>query len=194
MDRRYTTGVMATVEEPLLGPARLCEAARIADMSRRWIEHRLTWRYRPNSIAGQIRDPETLVLAARAAGRVVGFAVMQFHFEQARAHWVLLAVEPGYRRRGVGVALYRWLEKLARPGGIRRIQLELRADNEQARAFYERLGFRATALRPGYYDGREDAISMLQILSRPSRRRRILRHDRVSRDGWLFKGPLQGQA
>jgi len=32
---------------------------------------------------------------------------------QVIVHLVLLAVEPGYRRRGVGEALFRWLEKLA---------------------------------------------------------------------------------
>jgi len=96
----------------------------------------------------------------RDAESVVGFAVMEFHFDAGRAHLVLLAVEPAYRRRGAGVSLFRWLEKIARLAGITRIQLELRADNEQARAFYERLGFRATSLRRGYYDGQQDAINM----------------------------------
>ena len=58
---------MGTVEKLDLGTARLSEAARIAEMSRRWIEQGLAWRYRPHSIARQIRDPETAVVAARAA-------------------------------------------------------------------------------------------------------------------------------
>ncbi len=138
-------------------------------MSRRWIEQGLTWRYRPHSIAGQIRDSETGVVVARAAGRVVGFAVMEFHFDAQRAHLVLLAVEPAYRRRGVGAALFHWLEKVACLGGIERIRLELRAGNQQARAFYERLEFRATERRRGYYDGREDSINMIRRIGRGSR-------------------------
>ncbi len=157
---------MATVEKPDLRPARLSDSARIAEMSRRWIEHGLTWRFRPDSIADRIRDSETSVVVARAAEHVVGFAVMEFHFDARRAHLVLLAVEPAYRRRGVGAALFRWLEKLACFGGIARIQLELRADNEGARAFYERLGFRATELRRGYYDGRLDALGMARRIGR----------------------------
>ena len=109
---------MATLEKLDLGTARLSEAARIAGMSRRWIEQGLPWRYRPHSIARQIRDSETAVVVARAAGHVVGFAVMEFHFDAQRAHLVLLAVEPAYRRRGVGLTLFRWLEKVARLGGI----------------------------------------------------------------------------
>ncbi len=159
---------MGTVEKFDLGPARLSESARIAEMSRRWIEQGLTWRYRPHSIAGQIRDSETLVVVARAAGSVVGFAVMEFHFDAQRAHLVLLAVAPAYRRRGVGVALFRWLEKVACLGGIEWIRLELRADNEKARAFYERLEFRSTEVRRGYYDGRLDAINMIRRIGRGS--------------------------
>ncbi len=68
----------------------------------------------------------------------------------------------------MGAALFRWLEKVACLGGIARIRLELRADNEQARAFYERLGFRATELRRGYYDGRQDAINMARRIGRGS--------------------------
>ena len=151
---------MATVEKLDLGPALLSDADRIAGMSRRWIEHGLRWRHTPNSIAARIRDSETEVVVARSAGRIVGFAVMEFHFDEQRAHLVLLAVEPAYRRRGLGRALFRWLEKIACLGGIARIQLELRADNGGARAFYEGLGFRATELRRGYYDGRQDALSM----------------------------------
>ena len=151
---------MTSLEKLDLGPARLSETAHIAEMSRRWIEHGLTWRYRPELIAAQVRNPETEVLVARSHGQVVGFAVMEFHFDSRRAHWVLLAVEPGYRRRGVGAALFCWLEKLAVLGGVTQIRLELRADNEGARAFYEGLGFRATELRRCYYDGRQDALSM----------------------------------
>ena len=124
--------------------------------------------FRPDPIAGRIRDSETAVVVARAAKHVVGFAVMEFHFDARRAHLVLLAVEPAYRRRGVGVALFRWLEKIACLGGITRIQLELRADNEGARTFYERLGFRATELRRGYYDGRLDALGMARRIGRGS--------------------------
>jgi ribosomal-protein-alanine N-acetyltransferase len=161
---------MATVKKLDLGCAHLSEAARIAEMSKRWIEHGLTWRYRRDRIAGQIRDAETEVVVVRDAENVVGFAVMEFHFDARRAHLVLLAVEPAYRRRGAGVSLFRWLEKIARLAGITRIQLELRVDNEPARVFYERLGFRATSVSRGYYDGRQDAINMSldQRIGRPS--------------------------
>lgn len=157
---------MATVEKPDFGPARLSEATQIAEMSRRWIEEGLEWRYTPASIAARIRESETEVVVARVAGRVAGFAVMEFHFDAGRAHLVLLAVEPAHRRRGLGGALFLWLEKIARLGGITRMQLELRADNEVARTFYKGLGFRVTDLRRGYYEGKHDALSMARSATR----------------------------
>ena len=160
LHRRYPVKVMASIEKLDLAPARLSEAARIADMSRRWIEHGLVWRYRPEAIARKIRDSETEVVVARGVGVARGFAAMEFHFDACRAHLVLLAVEPAYRRRGVGGSLFRWLDDMARLAGITRIELELRADNQEARAFYECLGFRATGLHRGYYDARLDAIVM----------------------------------
>jgi len=157
---------MATVEKLDYGCARLPEAVRIAEMSKRWIEPGLAWRYRPDRVAQLIRDAETEVVVARDGKRVVGFSVMEFHFESRRAHLVLLAVDPAYRRRRSGETLYRWVEKIARLGGITEIRLELRSDNEQALAFYEQLGFRATKLHRGYYDGKQDAISMTCRLAR----------------------------
>ena len=91
---------------------------------------------------------------------------MEFDFDERSAHLVLLAVDPAYRRRGLGAALFGWLEKLARLGGIARVRLELRADNAEARAFYERLGFRVSELRRGYYDGRLDAFSMTRVFGK----------------------------
>lgn len=151
---------MATAEKLGLEPARLSDATRIAQMSRRWIEHGLAWRYTPDAIASRIRDAETEVVVGRAAGRVVGFAVMEFRFDAQRAHLVLLAVEPAWRRRGVGGELFGWLEKLVRLGGIATVGLELRSDNDRARAFYEGLGFRASERLPGYYGASHDAIAM----------------------------------
>ncbi len=159
---------MAKLENLELGRARLPEAARIAGMSRRWIEHGLTWRYRREQVANQIRNPETEVVVARDGEIVVAFAVMEFQFDVRRAHLVLLAVEPAYRRSGAGETLFHWLEKIARRGGITGIQLELRADNGGARAFYEGLGFRATGIRRDYYDGQQDALSMDCAIGRAS--------------------------
>jgi ribosomal-protein-alanine N-acetyltransferase len=129
-------------------------------MSRCLIEQGLAWRWTPRVVADHIRDSETAVVVARADAEMVGFAIMGFRFLRREGHLLLLAVDAPLRRRGVGLALWRWLETVARRGGIARVELEVRNANSGARAFYHAVGFRDVARLGGYYEGREDALRM----------------------------------
>jgi ribosomal-protein-alanine N-acetyltransferase len=142
--------------------ARLDDARRIALMSRELVEAGLSWSWTAGRVAGHIRGRDSDVLTAWAGGRLIGFAIMQFFAEHA--HLNLLAVEPAYRRCGVGRRLVEWLEKTARVGGIFSVHLEVRAGNGGARAFYRELGYRETRYIPGYYGGREAAVCMTHDL------------------------------
>ncbi len=154
---------------PEIRIARLADAALIARMSRSLIERGLTWRWTPQAVAAHIRDSETAVVVAWADDRMLGFAIMGFRFLRSEAHLLLLAVDPAVRRSGVGRALWRWLETIARRGGIARVELEVRAENPGGRAFYHALGFREVARLRDYYESREDALRMVADL-RPRRR------------------------
>jgi ribosomal protein S18 acetylase RimI-like enzyme len=56
--------------------------------------------------------------------------------------WVnYLAVDPAHRRRGLGRTLMVEVESRLRALGCAKINLQIRHDNRDARAFYERLGF-----------------------------------------------------
>jgi len=140
-------------------PARYAEAADMAVLSRDLIEAGLSWRYTPGRIAALIADPECTVLVACEGGGVVqAFAVM--HFGDELAHLALLCVRPARQRRGIARRLLKWLMESARVAGITRVDLELRADNAGALAFYHRLGFVQTQLVEGYYAARIAARRM----------------------------------
>lgn len=140
--------------------AHVSEAASIARLSRQEVEHGLRWRWTPRRVRESIDNPETLVLVASASGELGGFAVMKFG--EREAHLMLLAVDPAYRRSGVGSALFRWLERSCRTAGITHIRLEVRRANIGARRFYERLGFTINGHIPRYYDRRESALVLLR--------------------------------
>ena len=73
-----------------------------------------------------------------------------------------LAVHPDHRREGVGEELARWVLGMGQEKGCRIAMLEVRESNHPARQLYEKLGFKVTAVRPGYYrDPKEDALVML---------------------------------
>jgi len=76
-------------------------------------------------------------------------------------HLLNLAVHPDARRHGIGEELAQWTLSRAKKDGARRASLEVRASNEAARKLYEKLGFKVSAVRHGYYrEPREDGLIM----------------------------------
>lgn len=142
--------------------ARSDEAPTIAAMSRQLIEHGLAWSWDDERIERSLRNRDCVVLAARDRRRLAGFAIMEFY--AVHAHLNLLAVRPGCQRQGIGRQLLDWLEASARTAGIFTVNLELRAANDGARIFYEKLGYRVAGNKARYYDGREDALRMTHDL------------------------------
>jgi ribosomal-protein-alanine N-acetyltransferase len=70
-----------------------------------------------------------------------------------------LAVEEGWRRRGVARRLLAHVIRHAVEAGARGATLEVRASNQAARALYEGLAFKVEGLRRDYYqEPREDAL------------------------------------
>src|ERR671925_1354746 len=123
--------------------ARPAEATTIANLSRDLIEYGLRWRWTPARVAASIRAADVNVLVACVHGNIAGFAIMRYGDDDA--HLDLLAVALPYRRLGVGRQLLEWLEECAIVGGIFKVALEVRAGNQGAQTFYERMGYRAFA-------------------------------------------------
>ena len=96
--------------------------------------------------------------------RIVGFAVAVVVAGQAELESI--AVDPARRRLGVGKALSVAVLLWARGAGAREMLLEVRSASVEARALYDRLGFKETGLRRGYYSGPpDDAVLMSVSLS-----------------------------
>ena len=97
--------------------------------------------------------------------RVVGWADIVPHWAYALSHCGSLGmgVHPDYRRQGLGRRLLAACIEKAWAKGLMRIELEARADNHAAIALYERLGFRAEAVKSQAmrFDGQYfDAVQM----------------------------------
>jgi ribosomal-protein-alanine N-acetyltransferase len=91
--------------------------------------------------------------------RVVGFLVFR---EAADEREILnLAVDPGFRRRGVAAALLRAALRSS-PG---RWFLEVRESNRAARELYRKAGFVEAAVRPDYYETPPEHAIVLKFFS-----------------------------
>jgi ribosomal-protein-alanine N-acetyltransferase len=98
-------------------------------------------------------------VVARAGEIVVGFAGLWVMVDEA--HVTTFAVDPGWRRRGVGEQLLLALLDIAVARRAREATLEVRLSNVPARRLYEKYGFRPVGIRPRYYsDNGEDALIM----------------------------------
>ena len=151
---------MKTSRKLTLKLAAPADTAPIAAMSRELIEHGLPWTWTTERVARNLAQRDTLVLTARDAARLAGFAIMQFGEE--RAHLSLFAVQPDCQRQGLGRRMLDWLTETALTAGITSVHLELRETNLGARRFYLKQGFAETVRIPGYYRGVETAVRMLR--------------------------------
>ncbi len=146
-----------------IAPARRGDETHLAAMSRRLVEVGLEACWTEQRIERQRRNPDCVVLTARVAGSIGGFAIMQYGDEAA--HLNLLAVEAVHQRRGIGRQLVGWLEETARGAGVFRIRLEIRSSNDGARRFYAALGYEERGWVRGYYQAMEDALRFERDLS-----------------------------
>ena len=113
--------------------------------------------------SGEITLNRALFVAVDSE-RILGFAVAAVVAGQAELESI--AVDPERRRLGVGGALSDAIMLWGREAGAREMLLEVRSANAEARALYDRLGFRETGLRRGYYsDPPDDAVLMSVSLS-----------------------------
>lgn len=86
------------------------------------------------------RDRELFLVAEDAETRALVGAVMGAY--DGRRGWVYhLAVQPDRQRQGLGRDLMAALEEAMLAAGVRKVNLQVRADNPRVVAFYEKLGY-----------------------------------------------------
>ena len=99
-----------------------------------------------------------------AAHDVAGYAVASVGADPADLHRV--AVDPRWRRAGVGTALLSAVRDAARDAGATRMLLEVSAANDEACAFYAAEGWTEVDRRPRYYRDGSDALVLGLALTR----------------------------
>ncbi len=92
-----------------------------------------------------------LFLIAVADEEIVGTAMGGFDGHRGWVH--LVAVRPSYRRKGIGEALMREVEKGLARIGCTKLNLQVRSTNQEVVAFYRKIGYQV-----------EDRISMAKRL------------------------------
>lgn len=115
-----------------------------------------------------------LVAEHTESGQLLGQITLQRHMQARRAHagWIALMVDAGWHGRGIGKAMLGHVLELAdRWLGLRRLELEVNADNKAAIGLYQRLGFAVEGTLRGYAlrDGQLiDVLGMARLHPAPA--------------------------
>ena len=104
----------------------------------------------------EVHPAERHWLIADGPEGIVGFGGMRYVAEDA--HLMNVAVAPTSARLGIGRRLVVALTLEAIDRGAQNLTLEVRVDNEPAKALYFGLKMAPVGLRPGYYRGGKDAL------------------------------------
>ena len=106
-----------------------------------------------------LRQRNCIGMVAEHGEKVVGFMIYELH--KNKLHIMNFAVNPGWRKRGVGAQMVGKLVSKLSSHRRTRITLEVRETNLGAQLFFRKLEFRALRVMRSYYDDSgEDAFSM----------------------------------
>ena len=98
-----------------------------------------TWNHPETDIHRKLAVQRELFLLAVVDGQVVGTAMAGYDGHRGWVYY--LAVAPGHRRKGIGTALMRRVERDLAAMGCPKLNLQVRASNEAVVAFYRKLGY-----------------------------------------------------
>lgn len=110
----------------------------------------------PDSLfKAHLNNPGFVVYKKEA--EVLGYAIIGD--SKGRAHLQNIAVDPDFRRQGIGTKLLEWCTDLVKLYGYHEIILEVREKNPASQAFYIDRGFEIKGVVEAYYPD-DNAILM----------------------------------
>jgi ribosomal-protein-alanine N-acetyltransferase len=110
-----------------------------------------------------LNNPKTLASLLVVDKQVLGYFVAIRSPDSADL--LNICIHPDYQQQGLGAQLFSYLKQQLQALNIDAIFIEVRASNEIAFSFYQKLGFKVIDNRKKYYSNGEDAkILRLKII------------------------------
>ena len=107
-------------------------------------------------VLSEIREPISHFYLAVTEDGVAGYYGFLHILDEL--HILNVAVDPSFRRQGVGGAMMSHLKEEMKRLSCRAATLEVRESNSEAIKLYERAGFSLAGVRPHYYMDKENAL------------------------------------
>jgi ribosomal-protein-alanine acetyltransferase len=97
-------------------------------------------------------------------GGIRGYILLLFRNDTSAARVYSICVHPAYRKKGIGAALMRAAEKLAKERKCTKMTLEVSESNSDAIALYRSFGFEAVRTLEDYYRKGVNGLRMEKML------------------------------
>ena len=104
-------------------------------------------------LATLARPHQTVYVATTADQTVIGCVLAQTFFDECEI--MVICVAPAWRGQGIAQQL---MTVVIDQPSVKRVLLEVAADNQSARRCYSRGGYQQYYLRPNYYQNGADAL------------------------------------
>jgi ribosomal-protein-alanine N-acetyltransferase len=118
-------------------------------------------------IRSEIESPENLVIVVQDDfSEVIGYIIIKVIFDEAEV--LRLGVKKENQGKGIGEGLLMAALDVLRRSGIKKVFLEVSADNTKAQSLYEKFEFKKIGERTDYYSPGKPAFIMCKILEEGS--------------------------
>lgn len=98
------------------------------------------WNEPESDIQRKLKIQRELFLVAIVDSKITGTAMGGYDGHRGWVYYV--AVKPEYRRQGIGEALMKQIERGLKKIGCHKLNLQVRAENDEVVAFYKKLGYK----------------------------------------------------
>lgn len=116
------------------------DEAAVAALWREVFPDAPAWNHPETDIRRKLAVQREAFLVAVVDGELVGTAMGGYDGHRGWVYYVV--VSPNHRRQGIGAALMEGVEERLARIGCPKINLQVRATNDEVVCFYERLGYR----------------------------------------------------
>ncbi|MEG2640379.1 MAG: ribosomal protein S18-alanine N-acetyltransferase [Bacilli bacterium] len=133
------------------------DVSKISKLERESFSHP----FRKQDVLYELEENDfSIIMVATDDEKVVAYIDFWITFDSATI--CRIAVNPLYRKRGIGLELLKLMEKRAKAEKCSNITLEVREGNIEAIGLYQKFGFIVITKKIQFYDDGENAIYMVK--------------------------------
>lgn len=120
--------------------------------------------FREKTFIDYFHKQPDLFIVAESENIVIGY-ILSSIISAEKCLLVSIAIDPDYKRKGVGKFLAEHTFNYLAVSGIKRIELRVRISNEEGQNFWKSLGFEPDIVIPNFYNDNGQALQMVKNLN-----------------------------